>query len=290
MDEMIQFGLSLPLSGDITQLIGLSIKAEEAGFDYIWMPDHILSLDLKEPLNVWSVLSILATQTKYVHLGSFVANIYRQHPLILYNQISSLNRISGNRAVLGIGVGAVFDTAPIGIKRNRPLKRMKETIQTIKSRIDIPIYVGTSGPKIKRLTGRMADGWIGRPALSIDEYEKEMSEVKRWVSNRPFDYIADLPVSFKDEPWLWKSLAYRYLLQTNFKDMVFSNRVMKEIEDASSRVPREVLENISAVGNEDEIIEVLEHYVDLGVTLFSIRLYCNSFEKFREVIRYFKHS
>ena len=287
---MIRFGLTLPLSGDITQLIDLSIKAEEAGFDYIWMPDHILSIDGKEPLNVWSVLSVLAKQTKRVRLGSFVANIYRQHPLVLSNQVSSLNRISGNRAVLGIGAGTVFDTAPFGIKRNRPLEHMKETIQTIKSQLDIPIYVAASGPKMKQLTGRMADGWISRPALSIDEYEKEMSEVKRWVSNRPFDYNADLPVSFKDEPWLWKNLAYRYLLQTDFKDTIFTNSVIKEMEDASSRVPREVLENISAVGNQDEIIDVLKHYVHLGVTLFSIRLYCNSFEKFSAVIKYFKLS
>lgn len=285
---MVRFGLSLPLTADLDRLVNLSIRAEEVGFDYVWMPDHILSLDLKEPLNVWSVLSVLATRTKHARIGPLVANIYRQHPSTLYQQVSTLKRISGNKAVLGIGAGTVFDTAPFGIERNKPVRCMREIIQSVKSRIGVAVYVGASGPKIKKLAGMMADGWVSRHACTVSEYAEELDGVIRWVGNRPFDYIADIPVSFVDTPRIWRSLAYRYLLATHFKDMVFTQEMLKEIEKSSSLVPRETLQNISGVGDKDRIIDVLERYIKLGVNLFSIRLYCDSFERFGEVIQYFK--
>jgi len=286
---MVSFGLSLPLTAKIDYLINLAVDAESAGFEYVLMPDHIISLDNREPLNVWDVLCILSVKTRNIKLGSLVANIYRQHPTTLKQHVSTLNRVSDGRAILGIGAGTVFDMEPYGIRQENPILHMQKTIEVIREGVkNVPIIVGARGLKMKKLAGTLADGWVSRHALSFSQFMQEMKEVKQWVRNDKFMYVADIPVSFLDDPWLWRSLAYRYLLQTDFWGMTFTEEVKKNIEIASSNVSRLTLESFSAVGDEEKIVGILEPYVKNGVNVFSIRLYGNSFERFSKVIDYFK--
>ena len=105
----------------------MTSKAEKYDFDYVFMPDHVVSLDGKEPLNIWSVLSILAMNSKQIGIGSMVANIYRQHPSTLRQQVNTLKQFS-NKIMIGLGAGMMFDSEQFGIHRTHPLERMMDSI------------------------------------------------------------------------------------------------------------------------------------------------------------------
>jgi len=287
----IKFGLSLPLSYDIGKLIQLAQRAESVGFDYVFMPDHIASLDGSQPLNIWSVLNVLASFTSKIGLGSMVANVYRQHPSTLRQQVYTLKQTMGihRELIVGLGAGLVFDCEPYGITRSHPLSRVRRSAEALIG-LEVPTVIGAYGPKMKDLASEW-HGWVARHALSPSEFLKEKYEVQRHLGtdDKDYLYIADVPVSHMDEPWLWKTLAYRYLLQTKYRDMIIGSSKFS-IEKDSLDVPRSTLQGFSAVGSGDDIISKLSDYVVNGAKMFSIRYYGDSLEKFGDVMDYIRTS
>ena len=156
----------------------------------------------------------------------------------------------------------------------------------------VDVVMGAYGPKMKSLAS-WTQGWVSRHALSPEEFGVECNMVKSFMfemNNSPdFLYIADVPVSHTLEPWLCKSLAYRYLLQTKYRNAVFNHETAKNIELDSTTVPQSILEDFSAVGDTGTIIKMLESYVAYGANTFSIRYYGRDLEKFGDVIEHFKN-
>jgi F420-dependent oxidoreductase-like protein len=87
--------------------------AESAGFDSIWVPDHVHQNRIGggpggPMLEAYTLLAGLATRTERVLLGSLVSPVTFREPALLAKTITTLDVISGGRAVLGIG--AAWDT------------------------------------------------------------------------------------------------------------------------------------------------------------------------------------
>ena len=82
--------------------------AETAGFDSIWLGDHLL-YDLpggsRGPWEVWTALAGLASVTERVELGPFVASTSFHAPAVLAKLAATVDAISGGRLVLGLGAG-----------------------------------------------------------------------------------------------------------------------------------------------------------------------------------------
>jgi F420-dependent oxidoreductase-like protein len=80
-------------------------RAEEAGFDSVWVWDHFIQLRKWDHaiLEGWLSLAFLAAATKRVKLGTLVTGVTYRHPAILVKQASTLDVLSGGRAYLGIG-------------------------------------------------------------------------------------------------------------------------------------------------------------------------------------------
>ena len=82
--------------------------AEEAGFDSIWLGDHLL-YDLPDgsrgPWEVWTALAGLAAVTERVELGPFVASTSFHAPAMLAKLAATVDAISGGRLILGLGAG-----------------------------------------------------------------------------------------------------------------------------------------------------------------------------------------
>jgi F420-dependent oxidoreductase-like protein len=80
-------------------------RAEDAGFDSLWVWDHFIQLRRWENaiLEGWMSLAYLAAATKRVKLGTLVTGVTYRHPAILVKQASTLDVLSGGRAYLGIG-------------------------------------------------------------------------------------------------------------------------------------------------------------------------------------------
>ena len=103
----VRFSLVHPLIGgepDWSSLQENVHLAESLGFDAYWFSDH----PLLNP-DCWVRIAGLAATTRTIRLGTIVTCIYYRHPVLLARMVADIDRMSGGRVVLGLGVG---DFAP----------------------------------------------------------------------------------------------------------------------------------------------------------------------------------
>jgi len=82
--------------------------ADEAGFDALFVMDHFFQLPFlggaqKPMLEGYSLLSALAARTRRVRLGTLVTGVTYRNPALLAKTITTLDVISGGRAIAGLG-------------------------------------------------------------------------------------------------------------------------------------------------------------------------------------------
>src|SRR5262245_22373343 len=86
--------------------------AEAAGFDTLWLMDHLFQVALVAPetdpiLECWTAMAALAASTRRIRLGSMVAAVGHRPPAMLAKMTATLDVISGGRLVVGVGAGWV---------------------------------------------------------------------------------------------------------------------------------------------------------------------------------------
>lgn len=89
-------------------LLDYARKAEETGFDSVWVTDHLLRADrfYRVPwLEPMAVLKFVAAVTERVRLGTGILILPLRHPVLLAKEIATLQALSGNRFILGGGTG-----------------------------------------------------------------------------------------------------------------------------------------------------------------------------------------
>lgn len=113
----IRLGYQMPnfsYSGSVKELfpkvIAQAREAEAAGFDTAFVMDHFYQLPgigkPDEPmLEAYSALSALATATETIQLSALVTGNTYRNPAILAKTVTTLDVVSGGRAILGIGAG-----------------------------------------------------------------------------------------------------------------------------------------------------------------------------------------
>jgi len=89
-------------------LLALAEKAEARGFDSIWVGDSLLARPRHDPL---TLLAAVAARTKKAELGTAVLLPALRNPVVLAQQIATLDQISEGRYILGVGIAS--DNAPI---------------------------------------------------------------------------------------------------------------------------------------------------------------------------------
>lgn len=108
--SLMKRGIAMPCFGsDPTVLIDLACDAENAGFDGVFLWDHMLfanSGEGPEILDPWSVLAVIASRTKRIRLGTIVTPVSRRRPWVLARQTTTIDRISHGRLILGVGIGS----------------------------------------------------------------------------------------------------------------------------------------------------------------------------------------
>ena len=171
-----------------------ALAAEKAGWDSVWTWDHLNAIfgPWEQPIfEGWSILSALGPLTARMRLGLMVgANTFR-NPGLTAKLATTLDHVSGGRAVLGIG-GAWFEREhdafgiDFGTGFGERLDRLDESVMLMRRLLDgerfshkgrfytmhdaiceprpiqkrLPILVGGSGPrKTLRTVARRADAW-----------------------------------------------------------------------------------------------------------------------------------
>jgi alkanesulfonate monooxygenase SsuD/methylene tetrahydromethanopterin reductase-like flavin-dependent oxidoreductase (luciferase family) len=82
------------------EILGFACRAEQLGFDAYWANDHP-----NRSMDTWTLLSALAVATERIRLISLVSCVYYRSPVLIARQAADVDRISGGRLVLGIGIG-----------------------------------------------------------------------------------------------------------------------------------------------------------------------------------------
>lgn len=143
---MTKFGLQLPNftftgvadDGMFEHVADLAVAGEESGFDSVWVMDHFFQLPplggpTQPMLEGYTLLGGLAARTRRVKLGTLVTGVTYRNPALLAKMVTTLDIVSGGRAILGIGAAWYeeehdalgFDFPPAGER----MDRLEEALQ-----------------------------------------------------------------------------------------------------------------------------------------------------------------
>jgi len=86
---------------EATPLLALAEKAEDLGYDSVWIGDSLLARPRHEPI---TLLAAVAGRTKKVQLGTAVLLPAFRNPVVLAHQIATLDQASDGRVILGVGI------------------------------------------------------------------------------------------------------------------------------------------------------------------------------------------
>jgi F420-dependent oxidoreductase-like protein len=108
MNHPLRIGLMVrPQALPVDRLLGVFEQADEAGFDHVWLFDHLVSIP--EPtlpvFDSWTLLAAAARVTQRCRIGLQVTgNLYR-HPSMLAKQVVTVDHLAGGRVEMGLGAG-----------------------------------------------------------------------------------------------------------------------------------------------------------------------------------------
>ena len=280
----------------------LARKAEQAGFDAIWVSNDLFLR------SAWVILSAMARDTRTIQLGTCIVNPFTQHTAEIAMAAATLDELSHGRFLLGISSGADDFLTWVGIPAEHPVATVANTVVALRHLFDgkrvegwtdaaylrfatrrIPIYVGAMSPRMLELIGTHADG--GLPLLFPPEYFAEVREHVARGAARAGRNIADLDVA----ACIWCSVSndraaaeralrekvayYGYSLsptilarldlsQEEFEPIRQAMQVERDPERAIGMVTPEML-RIGVVGTAEELVPRLEDLVALGATHLS---------------------
>ncbi|NMO51917.1 LLM class flavin-dependent oxidoreductase [Actinoplanes sp. TBRC 11911] len=185
----LQFGAFItPAADQPERAVALAEVSEAAGLDLATFQDHPYNPGF---LDTWTLLGWVAARTSAIHVTGNVLNVPLRPPGVLARAAASLDRLSGGRLEMGIGAGAFPDAAQ---GMGAPVRGTGAAIDALSEAIDIMrgvwdetapgpvrltgehhrvqmrrgpapahdigIWLGAYKPKMLRLTGRKADGWL----------------------------------------------------------------------------------------------------------------------------------
>jgi 5,10-methylenetetrahydromethanopterin reductase len=169
--------------GAAARTLEVARAADAGGIDAIWVSED------PEGWDAFAVLGAVAATTRSAAIGTSVTSPYPRHPNLLAASVATVDRLSGGRAVLGIGRGQPeWHRDALGVDTGDPLVALRETIDLLRAwwapphrassppeghfrvrdwervvhplRERVPILLAAAGPKALDLAGTVCDGVI----------------------------------------------------------------------------------------------------------------------------------
>jgi alkanesulfonate monooxygenase SsuD/methylene tetrahydromethanopterin reductase-like flavin-dependent oxidoreductase (luciferase family) len=104
----VRWGLSLALAGELAQpaaVAQVAALAEDAGWDGVFVWDHLWNRTGAPFADPWITLAAVALATERVRIGTLVTPLPRRRVQVVAQQATTLDRLSGGRLTLGLGLG-----------------------------------------------------------------------------------------------------------------------------------------------------------------------------------------
>jgi F420-dependent oxidoreductase-like protein len=302
-------------------------EAEKLGLDVCWVAE---AWGAEAP----SVLGYLAARTERMLLGSGIIQLGTRTPMAIARAAITLSNISGGRFLLGLGAsGPQVIEGLHGVPFGRPVTRMRETVEIVRlaalgtavsfagreftiplpggearpmrlsmrAEYPIPVYLATLSPAMLRLTGEIADGWLGTsfvPEAAQDAYFSHLDAglAAAGRSRADLDICQGAEVAFAEDldslramvasrkRELAFSLGGMGSASTNFYNDAYSRQGWAEVaaavrerwragdrDGAAGLVTDEMVLATTLMGTEDMVRERLRVWRDAGVD--TVRLY-----------------
>ncbi len=183
----LEFGVFLTPEADaIGRVLENAQLAEVLGLDLVTLQDHPYQAKYAD---TWTLLSVLGARTSSIKLAPNVASLPLRPPVMLAKAAATLDLVTGGRVELALGAGAFWDAIEAA---GGPRRTAKESVDALIEAIglirefwsggtlrfsgehyrakglhagpvpahDIPIWIGAYGPRMVRVTGELADGWV----------------------------------------------------------------------------------------------------------------------------------
>ena len=313
-------------SGNWRETVEFVQEAEKLGLDVCWVAE---AWGAEAP----SALGYLAARTERMLLGSGIIQLGTRTPMAIARAAITLSNISGGRFLLGLGAsGPQVIEGLHGVPFGRPLTRMRETVEIVhlaasgnpvsfagreftiplpggearpmrlsmRAEHSIPVYLATLSPAMLRLTGEIADGWLGtsfvpEAARAYFEYlDAGLAAAGR--SRADLDICQGAEVAFaEDDRSLRATVASRKKglafslggmgsASTNFYNEAYSRQGWAEVaaavrerwqagdrDGAAGLVTDEMVLATTLIGTEDMVRERLRVWRDAGVD--TVRIY-----------------
>lgn len=171
--------VALAISGKRTARDAVQIAqlAEEHGLEEVWLTEDYIER------GAFAVAGAVLAATRSITVGIGVVNPWTRHPVLTAMEAGALQELAPGRVVLGLGASnARWMEHQLGIPFVRPLQRLRESVQMVRSALDkgvvehdgeggrvrarmsfrppgsVPIALGVKGPKALELAGEVADG------------------------------------------------------------------------------------------------------------------------------------
>lgn len=310
----LEVGVSSVGVGDT--MLDYAREAERLGVSSIWTAETW-------GYDAFTPLAAIATVTERIRLGSGIAQLGARSPAMLAMTAKGVHAISGGRCLLGVGTsGPQVIEGWHGVAFDRPVRRTRETIEIIRritagERLayegqvytlplpdsegralrpvndvgEIPIYVASLGPANLRLTGALADGWMGNSFLcdSADVFFDDIEAGAATTGRSLADIDLTVAVSCEitddvEEAGRRHAGGFAFTIgamgsaKQNFYNEAFRRQGFADDVDevqrlwlagdrvaAAERVPIEIGLDTNLIGPPDELRRRLREYRDCGV-------------------------
>ncbi|KQM80969.1 LLM class flavin-dependent oxidoreductase [Agromyces sp. Leaf222] len=312
----MKFGLLLPHFGEEAskeKLLEGSKRAEELGFDSVWVRDHLVFEphgEMEKPNRTFydalTTLTAIGAVTDRIELGTGSLIPFR-HPLVTALMAGTMTQLLGPRLILGFGAGTFdheFDAIGWGdLDRVEMVRSNAEILKRVFTENDVtyddgifsfenvtiepkpvggrvPFWYCGATPRSARLAAEYADGWMpGR--ISLASIEKRMGVMREMTdaSGRPMPTVGVIPPTSIEET------RAEALKDVNVPGLLaWANKAKFAVKPPSGVFETvEDLEGQLIVGNPDEAVEEIRKFEATGVDhlVFDFRF---KFDRFFEQI------
>jgi 5,10-methylenetetrahydromethanopterin reductase len=168
----VRCGVAIPPCDHVGRVADAAKRAEELGFDGVWIPDaQLLWRD------VFVAMALAAERTSSITIGSGVSSTETRHPTVIASVANTLRELAPDRTILGLGTGAGLgqlismpSMTRTALRRDIAMVRALldgewwdfdgRSARLIGSGGRVPIYMTAGGPRMAELAGEVADGVI----------------------------------------------------------------------------------------------------------------------------------
>ncbi|MEO5723143.1 MAG: LLM class flavin-dependent oxidoreductase [Ilumatobacteraceae bacterium] len=264
---VVRRGVDIAPYGELADpgLLGdLAVHAEEAGYDGVFIWDHLGRLPAKrlDAVDTTVALTVIAERTQRVRFGALVTPLTRRRPQKFARETVSLDHLSGGRLIVGVGLGVDHSLELSGFGDSNEVKVMAErldealevvaalwsgrevhhrgahfvaegvTFTPVPVQQRIPVWVGANTARTGPM--RRAARWDGVvPNCDVDEAARMMSAIEaRRGSLDGFDLVAMVRPGSPMQPW--RELGATWIVDA-FAEQTTEAEVRAVIADADLR-------------------------------------------------------